>query len=120
MNIYTSATPYVLTDGPNPDGQFSTGAVDAGVAANGGFTLLASTVNTAPGGGSNILASIGSDNANPLASNVRSLYIQFGAAENGWVGLREIDVTGVASVPEPAAALLSGLGVLALLRRRRA
>jgi hypothetical protein len=118
LNIYTSTTAYVLTDGPNPDGQMSTGAVDAGIAANGNFTLLATTVNTAPSSGSNIMASITSDSG-PLASNVRSIYVQFGAAENGWVGNREIDV--IAAVPEPTsfALLVGSLTSLMVARRRR-
>ena len=40
--------------------------------------------------------------------------------ENNGVGYKELDVFGTASVPEPSAALLGGLGILALLRRRRA
>ena len=43
----------------------------------------------------------------------------FGGQENGYAGIGEIDVFGAATVPEPAAAGLLGLGALALLRRRR-
>ena len=43
----------------------------------------------------------------------------FGLQENGYAGIGEIDVFGTASVPEPAATGLLGLGALALLRRRR-
>jgi transcription elongation factor len=39
--------------------------------------------------------------------------------ENNGVGYKELDVFGTASVPEPSAALLGGLGMIALLRRRR-
>lgn len=38
---------------------------------------------------------------------------------NQWVMLSEVDFDGAAPVPEPSAALLGGLGFLALLRRRR-
>lgn len=38
---------------------------------------------------------------------------------NSWIMLSEVDFNGTA-IPEPSAALLGGLGLLALLRRRRA
>lgn len=84
----------------------------------GSYTLLASTVMRAPSAGGNFSQVTISDVNGAIASNVRSVYFQFGAAENGFVGLGEIDV--VQAIPEPAATLLGGLGVLALLRRRRA
>jgi hypothetical protein len=98
VNIYASTSEYVLTNGPNPDGQFSTGAVDAGVAANGNFVLLATTVDTAPATGNNSKVTV-IPTGTYLKTGVRSLYIQFGAAENGWVGLNEIDAFGVPSGP---------------------
>jgi hypothetical protein len=57
-----------------------------------------------------------------LATNVKSIRFDFGSGiqENGGGGYKELDVLGVASIPEPSAAFLGGLGVLALLRRRRA
>jgi hypothetical protein len=55
-----------------------------------------------------------------LATNVRSLRFQFGGdLVAGFAGYREIDVIGIASVPEPSAALLTLLSTAALLRRRR-
>lgn len=38
---------------------------------------------------------------------------------NEYVGLSEVMFDGVASVPEPSVALLGGIGLLSLLRRRR-
>lgn len=67
-----------------------------------------------------------------LASGVDSIRFTFldplsattgvanGAGGNEGTLIRELDVFGAASVPEPSAALLGGLGMLALLRRRRA
>jgi len=47
-------------------------------------------------------------------------YITFGTADNGPAGGRgAIDNLVVQTIPEPSAALLSGLSLLALLRRRR-
>jgi hypothetical protein len=57
---------------------------------------------------------------NVLAAGVKSIRFSFGSQENGGTGYKELDVIGVAAVPEPSAALLGGLGALALLRRRRA
>jgi hypothetical protein len=61
------------------------------------------------------------DNASaPLGTGIKAVRFVFdnatGPGENMY---REIDVLGVASVPEPSTALLGGLGMLALLRRRR-
>ena len=97
VEIYASTSEYVLTDGPVvEDGQFCTAAVDAGIAANGGFTLLGTTVNTAPVTGNNSKVNVLPLVAGNLASGVRSLYIRFGAAENNFVGCNEIDVFGAA------------------------
>lgn len=50
---------------------------------------------------------------------IRFTYTITGGGPQPGPTIREIDVFGVASVPEPKAALLGGLGLLALLRRRR-
>lgn len=56
---------------------------------------------------------------NVLASGVKSIRFTFNSPENAGVGYKELDVIGVATVPEPSTALLGGLGILALMRRRR-
>lgn len=57
---------------------------------------------------------------NFLATGVKSIRFDFsGGQENGGSGYKELDVVGIATIPEPSAALLGGLGMLALLRRRR-
>jgi hypothetical protein len=56
---------------------------------------------------------------NVLATGVKAIRFTFNSQENGAVGYKELDVIGVATIPEPSAALLGGLGLLALLRRRR-
>lgn len=57
-----------------------------------------------------------------LGSNTASnLFVQFNAASSGSLGFEQarLDNVLVTSVPEPAAALLGGIGLLGLLRRRR-
>ena len=59
------------------------------------------------------------DSTGVIASGVDSIRFEmFPGAAGGHV-YREIDVIGIATVPEPSAAVLGGLGMLALLRRRR-
>ncbi len=53
-----------------------------------------------------------------LATGVAAIRISFVNVQNGAIGMSEIDILGTA-IPEPSAALLGGLGLLALLRRRR-
>jgi hypothetical protein len=54
-----------------------------------------------------------------LATGVAAIRISFVNVQNGAIGMSEIDILGTA-IPEPSsAALLGGLGMLALLRRRR-
>lgn len=52
-------------------------------------------------------------------SGVDAIRFDFADQENAGSNYSEIDVIGTASIPEPSAALLGGLGMLALLRRRR-
>ncbi|OYV04763.1 MAG: hypothetical protein CFE26_15145, partial [Verrucomicrobiales bacterium VVV1] len=51
-----------------------------------------------------------------LVTEFDHLALGFGSA---WGGTKYIDDVRVTIVPEPSAALLGGLGMLALLRRRR-
>ena len=107
---------------------------DVSVTGSSTWTLL----TTVGGGGSNgatQFAGAGDtslkvtifDNASAtLASGITGLRFNFGnngnlvgggGQQNGFAGYKEIDVQ---VIPEPSAALLGGLGMLALLRRRRA
>jgi hypothetical protein len=57
---------------------------------------------------------------NLLATGVKSIRFDFSSTqENGASGYKELDVVGTATIPEPSVTLLGGLGMLALLRRRR-
>jgi len=59
----------------------------------------------------------------PMASRVGAVRFIFGVQENGYVGYRELDVFGVASVPEPSSLTLAVFGLFGLTvcvqRRRR-
>jgi hypothetical protein len=77
---------------------------------------------TTQDGGGQYESAVISESVSPnlLATGVKSIRFNFGASqENGGSGYKELDVTGVATVPESSSALLGGLGLLALLRRRR-
>lgn len=97
---------------------------DATVNGSSTWTLLATVDNGAGGptgfttGADNSLRTTIFDNASStLASGITGLRFNFsGGQQNGGVGYKEIDVE---VIPEPSAALLGGLGMLALLRRRR-
>lgn len=93
--------------------------VSYSVVGDSNYTTLA-TVSEARSGGSLVTRTF-DNTSSPLATGVDS--IRFAISATGGFGhdtvYREIDVIGAASVPEPSAALLGGLGVLALLRRRR-
>lgn len=71
--------------------------------------------------GGEVRMTIADNTSVPLGTGIKAVRFVFdnatGLSENMY---REIDVLGVASVPEPSGALLGGLGVLLLLRRRRA
>ena len=67
------------------------------------------------------LMSITEDTTGIIASGIAAIRFDWlSPQENGAVGYSELDVFGTATVPEPSAALLGGLGGLLLLRRRRA
>lgn len=98
--------------------------VDISVTGSSTWTLLATVDNGAGGptsfatGSDTSLRTTIYDNASStLASGITGLRFNFsGGQQNGGVGYKELDVT---VIPEPSTALLGGLGLLALLRRRR-
>ncbi len=91
------------------------------------FTLLA-TVNFQPASGTSGSVQGGAtkinvtDSLGVLATGIDAIRFNIldssGATAGGTV-FREIDVFGISTVPEPSSALLGGLGLLAILRRRR-
>lgn len=68
--------------------------------------------------GQSLVTSVFDDTSAPLGTGVHSIRFDVGVNGDGNVW-REIDAIGVATIPEPGSALLGGLGLLALLRRRR-
>ncbi|MFM2198286.1 MAG: hypothetical protein RLZZ505_1718 [Verrucomicrobiota bacterium] len=68
--------------------------------------------NGTPGSGEVVISSIG-------VSGVDAIRFNFADQENAGSNYSEFDVFGSATIPEPSSALLGGLGLLALLRRRR-
>lgn len=85
-----------------------------------GGTLLASLVPVNPAA---TVISAQSFNVTLTSNTVGNLYVQFNAADDGSSGgfqQARLDNVLVTAVPEPAATLLGALGVLGLLRRRRA
>jgi hypothetical protein len=88
------------------------------------WTLLATVDNGAgaptaftTGSDNSLRTTVYDNNSSILASGITGLRFNFsGGQQNGGVGYKEIDVQ---VIPEPSAALLGGLGMLALLRRRR-
>jgi hypothetical protein len=92
--------------------------VSYSVVGDSGFTMLADVTQAASGG--SFVTRTFDNTFSPLATGVDAVRFEirnFGSLTD--TVYREIDVIGAASVPEPSAALLGGLGVLALLRRRR-
>jgi len=89
----------------------------------GAFTT-ATTVNFDPVIGGNLQSAIRTtltENVLPfLASGVDQVRFDFPSApENGYTGYAELDVIGAAVVTEPGAFLLTAMGSLALITRRR-
>jgi PEP-CTERM motif len=84
------------------------------------FTTLFAVTSNQSGG--SLLTRTYDNTSAPLISGVDAVRFNFfdpnGDSMQRTV-YRELDVIGTATVPEPSAALLGGLGLLALLRRRR-
>lgn len=99
---------------------------DVSVTGSSTWTLLATVGGSGSGnstqfttGGDTYLKTTVYDSASTtLAAGITGLKFSFaGGQQNGGVGYSEFDV--LTAVPEPSAVLLGGLGIVALLRRRR-
>ena len=101
--------------------------LDISVTGSSTWTLLATVDNGAGAPTSfatgfdsdvSLRTTIYDDASSTLASGITGLRFNFsGGQQNNGVGYKEIDVQ---VIPEPSAALLGGLGMLAMFRRRRA
>jgi hypothetical protein len=85
------------------------------------FINVNNTTTASQAFGGEVQMTIADNTSAPLGTGIKAVRFVFanaiGPDQNMY---REIDVLGAATVPEPSAALLGGLGMLALLRRRRA
>ena len=123
MNTYGyDITEFRLFSGWSDDRASQVYTIDYSLVGSASFTSLASaSVNNLQNGGS-LLTRTYDDTSAPLISGVDAVRFNF-SDPNGLsfqrTVYREIDVIGTATIPEPSAALLGGLGLLALLRRRR-
>lgn len=59
-----------------------------------------------------------SSSSNLLASGVKSIKFTFGAQEFNGVGYKELDVIGIATIPEPSSMILLGLSGLGFIFHR--
>ena len=94
------------------------------VVGSAAFVTIPVTVDFNPTVGASLQTAnrtILTDNALPfLAQNVDAVRFDFpGTVENGYTGYAELDVIGVAVVPEPGTALLGLAGGGGMMRRRR-
>ena len=77
------------------------------------------TVNADVTSGNDMKVSTANSTGAALGTNVVGIRFNFATTQNGYVGYRELDVIGAASVPEPASIFLLGLGALGLLATTR-
>jgi hypothetical protein len=89
-----------------------------------GFITIPLTVNFDSGAPPNLQVAnrtiLTEDALSFLATNVDAVRFDFPAGvENGYTGYAELDVLGVAAVPEPGSTLLAGAGIAGLMLRRR-
>ena len=99
--------------------------VEVSTVGSADFTLLATGDNQLLGtaGGGTTIVTVQDDTVPGavIASGVDAVrFTSLGTVgTNQWAVVREFDVNGTATVPEPSAVILLGLGGLAALRRRR-
>ena len=72
-----------------------------------------------PGGANDAFVSSFDSNGAALGTHVAGVRFNFLNTQNGFVGYRELDVIGAASVPEPASLMLIGLAGLGMAAARR-
>lgn len=77
------------------------------------------SVEQHPGNGIDAYVSSFDSTGAVLASNVTAVRFNFANVQNGYVGYRELDVLGAATVPEPASLMLFGLAGIGLVAARR-
>ncbi len=77
------------------------------------------TVNADLTSGNDMQVTTANSTGAALGTNVVGIRFNFATTQNGYVGYRELDVVGAASVPEPASVFLLGLGALGLLATTR-
>ena len=106
FNIYYATNPTVTL--PTPPGQNQSVDYDF---ASGGWTQLGATRSLATTAPAQAFDLSGISSARYIALEIMTAH-----TTNGRVGFDEVAIT---AIPEPGTALLGGLGLLALLRRRR-